>query len=389
MGILWALLSLGGLMVLEYGPSGTTHYCMEALRPLGIQGTRGQLYTTHMDQDAVVMGDTSALAAAIRELDALHHPKYLAVMGSSISSLIGTDIQAVCADVQGGVSARLIPIDHCDFSSDFSQGLRIAMDALTGAMVQDAEPVPGTFNILGVSPDAYGARDDAEEIATLMEEGFGWWPNAALPWGGGVEGFERVAAGAVNLVIRDEALPAARMLRERYGTPYLCGMPYGYRGTLDWLERVAGLVGEPVDSGLAERLERKAQAVRRLLMVNGRGVGRFAVIGIYPFVKGMGDFLEREAGLEGVFRICSHSSRTVEAPDAAVRFLPEECDWMEQVRELRDAVLFADDVSLSMAHESVGRVLASQPRLLRDRLDDPAMSGLCGEGGADRVGAGE
>ncbi|MDR1599733.1 MAG: nitrogenase component 1 [Oscillospiraceae bacterium] len=382
MGALWALLSLGDLMILEYGPSGTTHYSMEALRSLGMQGTRG-LYTTHMDQDAVVMGDMSALSSAIRELDELHKPKYLAVLGSSVSSLIGADITALCADMRGEISARLIPIDHCDFHSDFSLGLRIVMDALVEAMAQDAASVPGTFNILGVSPDAYGARDDAAEIARLMEEAFGWKLNAALPWGGGKDGFCRTARASINLAIRDETLPSARFLRGKYDTPYHSGMPYGYKGTLDWLEGVSNIIGAAVNPRVVERLSRKAEAARQPLMINGRRVERFAVIGVYPFVKGMCGFLEGESGLTPVFRICSHSPETVESPDAAIQFLPEERDWMEQVGNLRDAILFADDVSLSMARPSVVRVLASHPRILRDRTDNPAMNGYCGERGAD------
>jgi nitrogenase molybdenum-cofactor synthesis protein NifE len=386
MGILWALLSVGDLMVLEYGPTGTTHYGIETLAAFGLPLSRN-LFAAHMDQDTVVMGDTAPLSEAIRELDETYHPKYLTVLGSSVSSLIGADIQSVCSAIQDDVAARLIPIDHCDFVSEFSEGLRIALTALVKSMSKPADRLPGTFNILGVSPDAYGAQADAAEIVRLMEEGFGWRLNAALPWTGGINGingfngFETAARAALNLVIRDEAIPAADWLREQYGTPTLVGVPYGYAGTLRWLERIAERIQSLVNPTLRTRLTEKAASLASQRLSSG--AQRFAVIGVYSLVKGLSDFLQREAGLTPMFRICSHSARTVNAPDPSVQFAPDEKPRMGQITNLRDTILLADDVSLQLAHPSVRGIRASHPRLLRDRDDAPAMDGFCGERGAD------
>ena len=60
MGILWSLLPIDGCVVLEYGPAGTTHFSMSLFGELG-ESQQDRLFTTHMSEDDVVMGDVSRL----------------------------------------------------------------------------------------------------------------------------------------------------------------------------------------------------------------------------------------------------------------------------------------------------------------------------------------
>ena len=58
MGLLWTLLTIKDGVILELGPSGTTHYSMESISEFGIP-MRGNLYCTHIDEDNIIMGDTA------------------------------------------------------------------------------------------------------------------------------------------------------------------------------------------------------------------------------------------------------------------------------------------------------------------------------------------
>ena len=72
MGILWSLLCIEGSVVLEYGPAGTTHYSVSLFGGLGVD-QQNRLFTTHMSEDDVVMGDVSRLERALVEIEELTH----------------------------------------------------------------------------------------------------------------------------------------------------------------------------------------------------------------------------------------------------------------------------------------------------------------------------
>ncbi|MFR5069363.1 MAG: nitrogenase component 1 [Eubacteriales bacterium] len=80
--------------------------------------------------------------------------------------------------------------------------------------------------------DSYRMKSDVKEICRLMEEAFGWTAHEIIPCESTLDSFRHAGSAAVNIVIRDEALPAAKILEERCETPYVTGMPYGYQGTL-------------------------------------------------------------------------------------------------------------------------------------------------------------
>ena len=60
MGIIWSLLSVKDSIILEYGPAGTTHFSMGFYGTLGVDWQQ-RLFTTHMNEDDVVMGDVTRL----------------------------------------------------------------------------------------------------------------------------------------------------------------------------------------------------------------------------------------------------------------------------------------------------------------------------------------
>ena len=94
MAIIWSLLPIQDGIVLEYGPAGTTHFGGGLYGSLGFR-MRGRLYTTHISEDDVVMGDVSRLEKAILEIDAMYAPKVIFVVASAVIAVIGTDVKGL------------------------------------------------------------------------------------------------------------------------------------------------------------------------------------------------------------------------------------------------------------------------------------------------------
>ena len=94
MGILWSLLAIEDSVIVEYGPAGTTHFSMSLFGELGVD-QQNRLFTTHMSEDDVVMGDVTRLEDAIVELDRNYSPKVIFVIASAITAVLGGHVDAV------------------------------------------------------------------------------------------------------------------------------------------------------------------------------------------------------------------------------------------------------------------------------------------------------
>lgn len=92
MGILWTLLSIDDTVVIEFGPTGTTHFSMGFFGKIGVE-QENRLFATHMREDDVIMGYTETLEDAIIEVDKWISPKAIFIVASSVSAIIGTDLK--------------------------------------------------------------------------------------------------------------------------------------------------------------------------------------------------------------------------------------------------------------------------------------------------------
>lgn len=180
MGIIWSLLAVQGAIVLEYGPAGTTHYSMGLYGGLGLH-FQNRLFTTHMSEDDVVMGDVTRLEEAIIELDKSYAPKVIFVVASSVTAVIGTDIKGVCRYMQNEVKAKLVAFEQGGFRGDYSVGLAETYKLLVRNLPQkDAAQEAGVYNIIGASAWRYRMASDIWEVKSLLGEALGLRCNACL-----------------------------------------------------------------------------------------------------------------------------------------------------------------------------------------------------------------
>lgn len=385
MGILWSLLSVEGSVIVEYGPSGTTHYSMGLFGELGVD-QENRLFSTHMSEDDVVMGDVSRLESALIEVDEGYNPKVIFVVASSISAVIGTDLRGVCAYMQPKVNARLIAFEQGGFRGDYSIGIKEACRLLVEQIAEpNVERKPGVYNILGASAWSYRNASDVNEIKRLMKEAFDMECHACLCAETGTESIRTMGCAEVNLVLRGEAIPAAKHLEEKCGTPYVQGAPYGYEGTLNWLEQIGHVIGRAVNPKLMAHLKKRimeSRQYRMYTMMLKQDRPAVTLMGEYMTVQGLSDFLNG-IGFPVVNKLSAHGLRVLENPAEDVKHLPVEKDRIELLKGLHKQFVLADDVSR--------RLLASDNTFMR--IATPVVDGamiavhmpLMGDRGADMI----
>ena len=363
MGIIWSLLAVQGAIVLEYGPAGTTHYSMGLYGGLGLR-FQNRLFTTHMSEDDVVMGDVTRLEDAIVELDKSYAPKVIFVVASSVTAVIGTDIKGVCRYMQNEVKAKLVAFEQGGFRGDYSIGLAETYKLLVRNLPKkDVAQEAGVYNIIGASAWRYRMASDIWEVKSLLDEALGLSCNACLCCDTSVEELEDMGLAQVNIVLGNEGLAAAKYLQEKFGTPYVYAVPYGYNGTLSFLAQVGEAVGREPDSMVLLRLQTKEKSLFRLSLFTmmGNNKPKKAVVkGDYDLVQGVSAFLE-QGGITVLHKMCAHSLKAIAEPAADVEAYAEESDWLQVIRGLQDTLILADDVALLQADADNTKVLISAP----------------------------
>ena len=350
MGILWSLLAIEDCVVLEYGPAGTTHFSMGLFGELG-ESQQNRLFTTHMSEDDVVMGDVSRLEKALMEIDRNFAPQVIFVVASSVAAVIGTDIKGVCSYMQEKVKARLIAFEQGGFRGDYSVGLLEAYKLLVQELpAEHPKTRPDTVNLIGFSMGSYRALSDRWELEELLKRGFGLKIGACLCGETSIHAVEQMGGAAINLVLREEGLPAAQILEKRFGTPFFAGSPYGYQGTLDWLQKIGEMLGRPcnpeLEAELRERIHEAAQYKMYWMMLK-EDCPKAALTGEYHTITGIAEFLS-ELGVPAENKICLHTLRGISNPDPSVRICASEKERLDILRGLHRQMILADDPSMSV-----------------------------------------
>ena len=94
-------------------------------------------------------------------------------------------------------------------------------------MPEVAGPVrPRSVNLLGVTPLDFSHDDEVEGLRAFCKR-TGRTVVSCWAMGSSLDELTRAGEAEVNLVVSATGLAAAKVLRERYGTPYVVGRPQG------------------------------------------------------------------------------------------------------------------------------------------------------------------
>ena len=384
MAAMWTLLTVKDAVVLEYGPSGTTHYCMGLFGSLGID-VKDNLFTTHMDEDDVVMGDVTRLEESIVEVDKNYKPKVIFVVPSAISSVIGTDMRGICYYMQDKVNARLLSLTGGGLKGDYTVGLIDAYNLLAEEMAEsDNTRREKTYNILGASAGSFRIASDIWELDDLMNRAFDAERISVFGYSSSVDEIMTSGQASVNLVIRAEALPAAKLMEEKFGIPYVYGAPYGYSGTSNWLKSVSECMGVQINMKAMAKLKEKEmetmQYRRYISMYDNPPTA--SISGDYDTIIGLRGFM-MSLGLKVDSMICSHSMRNIENPDPEIKNYAVEKERLDILRGLKNQIILADDVSLYVCDKSNTKLCVSFPFIHHSQVAEHLP--LMGERGADFI----
>jgi len=244
-GVASALYELGGMTVIHdaSGCNSTynTHdeprwYDMDSL-----------VFISALTEMEAVMGDDAKLIGDIAAAAKKLHPKFIALCGTPIPMMVGFDFRAVSSLVEQetGIPAFGIPTNGMHtYVSGAGQAFSFLAERMAEERKDKVQAAGCSVNLIGVTPLDYSVNGMAEDLERTVERaGFtvisNWAMNggyaktgeASVPSGKAeLDRIRRAAEADVNLVVSSAGLMAAKVLKRRFGTPFVTGVPVGQEG---------------------------------------------------------------------------------------------------------------------------------------------------------------
>ena len=224
-GVCSALYELGGMTVMhDASGCNSTYNTHDEPRWYDMDS---MVYISALSEMEAVMGDDEKLVGDIVSVAKELHPKFIAVAGTPIPMVIGTDFAAVASMIE-----KRSGIPTMGFSTNgmhsYLSGASMAFAGLARRFcLGETEKTEAlSANILGLTPLDFSVNGSAQDIKALLEQN-GIEVVSSWAMGSSLEQLERAGAAHVNLVVSYAGLETAKLLKERFGTPYVAGVPVG------------------------------------------------------------------------------------------------------------------------------------------------------------------
>ena len=226
-GVCSALYELGGMTVM-HDPSGcnSTYKTHDEIRWYDQDSL---IFISGLTEIDAIMGNDRKFIDDIEHAARELHPKFIALAGSPIPFMNGTDFPAIARviETETGIPTFSVPTNGMN---DYIYGAGIALEQIARRFVKEPDrqkkdrfPVR-SVNLLGVTPLDFGPQENVETLKENLKE-YGWNVLSTWAMGDDLETLQKAGEATVSLVVSAVGLLAAEVLREKYKIPYVIGTP--------------------------------------------------------------------------------------------------------------------------------------------------------------------
>ncbi|MDR3192300.1 MAG: nitrogenase component 1 [Treponema sp.] len=250
-------------------------------------GSGSPVFCSGLREMDAILGDDERLLdkmeAALKDAPA----PFAAIVGSPVPTLIGFDFQGFAALAEKRLGIPILGFPAAGFTY-YDRGQKEAYLALANRFLDSrVKRQKKRVNLLGASAlDGFNDSVLDRLLQILRDADL----EAGAIWGArsGLGELAQSGKAAVNWVLTAAALPLARLLQERFGAPFVTGLPIGRAET----ERISGCLKNPEAASAAAY---PAQWPRREAPEGeGDEKTRILIIGEAVFCNSLRAYLEKE-----------------------------------------------------------------------------------------------
>ena len=240
-GVCSALYELGGMTVM-HDPSGcnSTYNTHDEIRWYDQDSL---IYISGLNEIDAIMGNDEKFIRDIEDAARALKPKFIALAGSPIPFMNGTDFPALAQLLEEdmNIPAFSVPTNGMH---DYVYGAGIALAEIAERFTNPESRCtnPRSLNLLGVTPLDFGPLSHVQALKQSLEQA-GWEVLSTWAMGDDLDALSRAGEAAVNLVVSSVGLRSAEVLKRKFGTPYVVGTPVG-----KFTERLVNILEQTVES---------------------------------------------------------------------------------------------------------------------------------------------
>ena len=246
-GVCSALYELGGMTVM-HDPSGcnSTYNTHDEIRWYDQDSL---IFISGLTEIDAIMGNDRKFIDDIEHAARELHPKFIALAGSPIPFMNGTDFPAIARviETETGIPTFAVPTNGMH---DYLYGAGIALEEIAKRFTEKTDIENDTqyqkstaktiemeitddsnllekkqrLNLLGITPLDFGPQKNVELLKENLHK-YGWKVLSTWAMGDTLETLQMAGNADVNLVVSAVGLRAAKVLQEKFGTPYVIGTP--------------------------------------------------------------------------------------------------------------------------------------------------------------------
>ncbi|MGQ1946829.1 nitrogenase iron-molybdenum cofactor biosynthesis protein NifE [Geofilum sp. OHC36d9] len=222
---------------LIHGPIGCAAYTWDIRGALSSGPELHRMsFSTDLSEKEVIFGGETKLYDNLIELINHYQPRAAFVYSTCIVGIIGDDVERICRQVEREKHIPILPVQAPGFQGSKKDGYKVACEALFKLVGTLDLPVPKySINILG-------DFNLAGELWILMDyyKRMGIHVNATITGDGRVDAIRNAHNAALNVVqCSGSMIHLARMMKEKYGTPFMHVSYFGIEDMSDALYEVA------------------------------------------------------------------------------------------------------------------------------------------------------
>ena len=219
-----SLFELGGMIVI-HDASGCTGNYTSYDEPRWL-GSNTAVYCSALRHMDAILGNDNLLVERIKKAAKSIKPNFIALLGSPVPMVIGTDFDGIASEIEAetGIPSIGLPTRGLAY---YGKGVNSAiislMKKVCPASVSESEKNDG-INILGVTPLDFAHKTNAQDFVNLFEQN-GIKVNSCLSMGCSFEQFKSSVYSKLNVVVSQCGYDTAVYMKEQYGIPFVVGTP--------------------------------------------------------------------------------------------------------------------------------------------------------------------
>ncbi|MBR0457655.1 MAG: hypothetical protein IJJ26_00320 [Victivallales bacterium] len=219
-----ALYELGGMSVIHDASGCNSTYTTHDEPRWYHQDS--MVFLTGLTEADAILGNDEKLVGDLVQTAMELRPRFIALCGSPVPMMVGTDYDALAIEVRLKTGIPCFGI-HSDGMHSYLHGASQAFLHVCEEFCETSVPRnQNTCNILGLTPLDFSTNGSVQKLRNILERN-GFRVIAPLGMDCTLEEVSQMGSASVNLVVSHAGLATAQWFQERFGIPWVAGVPVG------------------------------------------------------------------------------------------------------------------------------------------------------------------